>query len=139
MKRTLSFAVLALLIAFAGTAMAGDQHAKKCSADAQTCLNKLAAKIQSKAWLGVELEKTDSGWSQITAVIADSPAEAAGFQAGDVLVAMNGVVLKAENKEEIWKVKKGLAPGSTATYIVKREGGKQKLAVTLSHVPATVM
>lgn len=137
MRRALTFVTLSLLIALAGTALAGSPH-KKCDHDVQNCLNVLASKIQSKPWLGVDMEKTDSGWLRVTAVVPDSPAAAAGFQPGDVVVALNGVLLNAD-KEELIKVKKSLAPGKVATYVVKRDGGKQKLSVTLGHVPATVM
>ena len=136
MRRALTIVTLSLLIALAGTALAGRPE-DKCNHDAQACLNRLAAKIQSKPWLGVEMEKTDAGWMQVTAVIPGSPAAAAGFRTGDVVVAINGVLLTAD-KEEILKVKKSLGPGKTASYVVKRDGGKQKLAVTLGHVPATV-
>ena len=139
MKRTLTLVTLILLIALTGTAVAGDRHAKKCTDDPQNCLNRLASKLQSKAWLGVKLEKTDSGWSRITEVVADSPAQAAGFKAGDILVALNGVTLNGENKEALKKAKMSLGPGKAATYVVKRDGGKQKLDVTLGHVPAVVM
>lgn len=137
MRSAFTIVTLCLLMTLAGTALAGNPE-KKCDQDAQDCLNHLAAKIQSKPWLGVEMEKTDAGWLKVTAVIPDSPAAAAGFKAGDVVLAINGVALNAD-KEEMIKVKKSLAPGKAATYVVKREGGKQKLAVTLGHVPATQM
>lgn len=77
--------------------------------------------------------------AQITAVVPDSPAEAAGFQAGDVLVALNGIALSEENHEALKKAKRSFAPARSVTYTVKRAGAKQQLAVTLGHVPAKVM
>lgn len=138
MKRSFSLLALALLLAFAGVAFAGHGH-EKCTDDTQACLNKLAAKIQEKGWLGVELEKNDYGYYKITEVVADSPAEAAGLRAGDVLVALNGIVLAEDNKDELKAAKRALGPGKSATYTVKRSGGKQQIAVTLGHVPALVM
>lgn len=143
MKRTLTLVTLILLIALTGTVLAGEKHAKhakaKCDQDVETCLNRLAAKIQEKAWLGVKMESAKGGYHRITHVVADSPAEAAGFQAGDVILALNGVALNGEHKAELKKAKMSLRPGKSSTYVVKRDGAKQKLAVTLSHVPAAVM
>ncbi len=137
MRRTLSIVLLALLLTAAGISIAGERQ--KCDLGAQECLDKMAAKLQEKAWMGVDLDKNDHGWYQVTSVVAGSPAESAGFQAGDVLLTVNGVKIHADNKEELKQVKQALAPGTAAEYIVKRSGGKQKVAVTLGHVPATVM
>ena len=139
MKRSCLIVALVLSLVLAGNALAGDRHAD-CTEDTQVCLNRLAAKIKAKAWLGVDLEKHEGGVGYtVTAVTADSPAEAAGFQAGDRLVALNGIVLSAENKEALKKAKKSMAPGHTASYTVKRQGAKQQIAVTLGHVPSLVM
>lgn len=137
MRRALTLVTLCLLITLTGTALAGGPE-KKCDQDPQDCLNHLAAKIQSKAWLGADFEKTDAGWLKVAAVTPDSPAAAAGFRAGDVVLAINGVALNAD-KEEIMKVKQSFSPGKVATYVVKRDGGKQKLTATLGHVPETQM
>lgn len=138
MKRLVSLVAVVLLLSLTGTAFAGHGH-KKCTEDTDTCLNNLAAKIQKKGWLGVDLDATESGHYKITSVVPDSPAEAAGFRAGDVLVALNGIALTDENQEALKKVKKSFAPEHAVTYTVKRSGAKQQLAVTLGHVPARVM
>lgn len=139
MTRTSLCVALALSLLLTGVALAGD-YSEKCTEDTEACLNHMAAKLQKKAWLGVELDKNEAGYGYvITRVVADSPAEEAGFRAGDVLVALNGIALAEENKEALKKTKKGLAAGKTASYTVKRDGAKQQIAVTLGHVPATVM
>ncbi len=133
--RTL-FALTLTVFAFllAGSAIAGDRH-ERCNLDTQECLDKMAAKMRSKGWLGIETTKVDDGWYKISTVKASSPAAEAGLQAGDVLLALNGVKLNANNKAELEKVKKTLGPGKTANYVVKRQGAKVQVAVTLSHVP----
>lgn len=138
MKRIFTLGILGLSIVLAGAALAGDSHAR-CGEDTEACLNKLASKIRSKAWLGVNMEKTDAGLHRVVEVVAGSPAEAAGFQVGDVVLALNGVVLAEADKEAIKEAKMGLGPGKTAAYVVKRDGAKQKVSVTLGHVPAQVM
>ena len=138
MRRTLTLVTLVLLVALAGSAVAGDRKAK-CTGDTQVCLDRLTAKLKAKGWLGVELDKNEKGWYKVTSVTADSPAAAAGFKTGDVLVALNGVVISSENKEALSKAKKGLGPGKAATYTVKRSGAKQQLAVTLGHMPGEMI
>ena len=138
MKRLLSLVLIVAVFTLAGTAFAGERHAK-CTEDTQVCLDRLTAKLKAKGWLGVELDKTDSGFYKVSAVTADSPASAAGFRAGDVLVALNGVRISKDNKEALAKAKKGLAPGKAATYTVKRSGAKQQLAVTLGQMPGEMI
>lgn len=138
MKRSLSLLLVIAVVALAGTAFAGDRHAK-CTEDTQVCLDRLTAKLKAKGWLGVELDKTESGFYKVSAVTADSPAAAAGFRAGDVLVALNGVTISKDNKEALTKAKKSLGPGKAATYTVKRAGAKQQLAVTLSQMPGEMI
>lgn len=124
--------ITALLLAFGFIAHAGEDH---CDATALASLDKLAAKLHSKAWLGVETSKLESGWYKIAAVHEGSPAAEAGLQVGDVLVTLNGVKIHAENKDALKKAKRALGPGVTATYVVKRAGAKQQVAVTLGRMP----
>jgi len=127
--------ILVLVVALPGTA--GDDH--PCTAGTQECLDKMIAKIQSKGWLGVETQETAHGRWEITKVYADSPAEKAGFQAGDIFVAINGVDMSKDNKEALKKVKHAMGPGADVSYVVKRQGGKVKLAAHLGSVPTAVM
>lgn len=153
MNRTIWIIALALTVLLTGTAWAGhgSDHAKAdkekvahakadCPEDMETCLTKMVAKYKAQGWFGIETEKLDEGYyAKVTKVIPGSPAEAAGMQAGDILLALNGVELKAENKEALKKVKQSLRVGAQATYTVKRQGGKAKVAVTLGEVPTEVM
>jgi C-terminal processing protease CtpA/Prc len=127
--------ILVLAVALPGAA--GDKH--KCTASADECLNKMVQKIQSKGWLGVETEEAGKGRWQITAVYPDSPAERAGFKAGDVFLAINGVEMSDDNKDALKKVKHSLGPGSEVRYVVKRQGGKVTLDARLGSVPDAVM
>lgn len=126
----------ALVALIGGPTFAGEgQGHKKCEAKTQKCLDKMAAKMRSKGWLGIESKKNADGRYEITVVSADSPASRAGLQPGDVLIALNGVKLKAENKAELKKIKKSLTVGAVANYVVKRDGSKQQVAVTLGQMP----
>ncbi len=133
-----SLAAVAVVSLLTCDVQAGEKHKhKKCEANTQQCLDKMAAKMKSKGWLGIETSKIDGGWYKISAVVADSPAEQAGLQVDDVLISLNGVKVNAENKADLKKVKKSLTPGAAANYVVKRQGTKQQVAVTLGEVPET--
>lgn len=63
-------------------------------------------------------------------VVADSPAEAAGLQAGDVIVAVNGEALSEESS--LADVIGALQPGDEATLEVEREGADEALTLTVA-------
>ncbi len=135
MKRLSWIVVVALIVSVGMPAFAGEKENKKCTAPSDECLKKMQAKIANKAWLGIEMDGTDDGHWLITKVVADSPAEKAGFEKGDVLLAMNGTKYTKENKEGVSKAWSEVKPGSEATYVVLRQGGKVKLQAQLAHVP----
>lgn len=155
MNRRIWMLALALIVALAGTAYAGSGHGSQAKADAkathakkgdcpdgvENCLTKRIAEYKAKGWFGIETEHVAEGsyHARVTRVLPGSPAEAAGLRAGDVLVALNGVELAAENKPALKKMKHSLHPGSEATYTIQRDGAKQQVAVTLGEVPTEVM
>ena len=126
--------VLAALLPF--TVMAGGkQHAERTACGAE-CVEMLKAKYATKAWLGVEYAKMDSGYYKVKAVHPGSPAEKAGFQAGDVMLAMNGVEYTKANKKAVKAAWSEVSVGSEVNYKVKRQGEKVGLVATLDNVPA---
>jgi len=137
MKSLRWFLALVLLVGFAAASFAGGDH--KCDKSAQDCLDKMASHMKAKGWLGIETEKTADGRYAVSAVTAGSPAEQAGFRAGDVLVALNGADLYAEDKTAVKKAKESLAPGSKVKYTVERSGEKTQIAATLAPVPEAVL
>jgi S1-C subfamily serine protease len=139
MKRTIAIAVVITIIGLGSVAVqqasAGKGH--HCKADPSTYLAKMAAKMEKAPWLGVELDKSEKGHYRVSRVVADSPAEAAGFKEGDVLLALNGVAFS--DKEQLKKVKHSLSIGDQVTYVVKRDGGKVELSATLAKAPKAVV
>lgn len=141
MRLWATICVVLLMAAVAIPSVAGDKH--NCSASTEDCLRKMNAKMQTKAWLGVETEETDSGHRVVKKVYLDSPAAEAGFKSGDVLIALNGVDLSKEDKEAHKKAasesgpakKLMLEPGMKVTYTVKRDGEKKDIDVQLGSVP----
>lgn len=122
-----------LLLAAAVPAMAGDKAA--CNGDPDDCAKKMKTKLAHKAWLGISYETDDHGRWVVSSVEPDSPAQKAGFKKGDVMLAVDGVEYSKDNKSALKAVYAKLEPGSEATYVVKRQGGKVKLKATLGHVP----
>ncbi len=97
-----------------------------------------------RGWLGVSIQKVTPEIARaygvkgengaiVSDVFADSAAERAGVRRGDVVVEINGEKVKDVN----WFVQKvrNLAPGSTATLVVMREGRKVTLKVKLDERP----
>jgi C-terminal processing protease CtpA/Prc len=150
-KLLIGWVMLAVLLALPALAGPDKGHAhdeaakqamkkKGCAYDDQECLDKLAAKMRSKGWVGIEMETHEptGGWT-VTLVEPGSPAERAGLQEGDVLLAVNGVRYGSKDKEAWHAVKSSMKVGNTITYAVLRDERKQKIDVTLGRLPDDVM
>jgi S1-C subfamily serine protease len=152
MRRTLKLvaplavAALAIPLALAGGAecekhdaakAAAHTASAKCTMSAAECSKYMAA-AKTKGWLGVEYDKTEAGTLTVKKVVPGSPAAQAGFEVGDVLVALNGVTINDENKDKLSEVKKSFTPGATATYTIKRSGYSKDLTAKLGTMPDAV-
>ncbi len=134
MKKPIAWTMLATMaLAIAAPALAGG--GAKCSESAQACLNHWA-KGKEKPWAGLQYDTAENGTTSIKAITAGSPAASAGFQVGDVLVAMNGA--KLSDKEAMKKAKAELKIGSAVTYTVSRAGYEKQISVTLAQMPSEV-
>ena len=143
MKRHHLLWVLVLAAAISTPLLAG--HGEKCSGDTQGCLNKMASNLKARGWIGIELDKNESGKLVVQRVEQDSPAGEAGIQEGDVLLAMNGIEFNDENHEKLMVAKKELRVGKDMTYTVERAGcchkagGVKEVNVTLADIPEPVL
>ena len=77
----------------------------------------------------------ENGHWVVDKVYQGSPAEKAGFQKGDVLLAVNGVKYSKDNKRQLKETYAKFEPGTKTTYWVKRQGEKVELEATLGSVP----
>ena len=150
MKRLnwLAVALAAVLVlgvaipAFAGEKMAKEKDYKKCSMSAQDCLNKMATSLKNRGWLGVIMEMDEkSAALKIQKVVPGSPAEAAGFQPGDVIVSVNGQKYATHEDEKCGacEVFKDAKPGMKLDYVLTRDGKEMKLNPTLAPMPADAL
>lgn len=130
MKAKISLFSLALILVLSSAALAGGE---KCAREA--AMKEKSAKMAAHGWLGL---KTDDD-HRVTAVAPGSPAAQAGFRAGDVLVALNGVALTEANKEAVMKVKGDCKVGKQVSYTVRRDGAERTLTATLAPVPKEVL
>jgi C-terminal processing protease CtpA/Prc len=141
MNRRNLLLVLLLAAVVAAPSLAGG----KCTADTQTCLNKMASTIKQRGWVGVELDHNDHGRYVVTFVEQDSPAMEAGMQEGDVLVALNGIEINDQNQEKLAAAKKAMRVGKSVTYTIERAGcchkagGVKEVNVTLAEIPEPVL
>jgi membrane-associated protease RseP (regulator of RpoE activity) len=85
-----------------------------------------------KPWLGVTLALTPDGVT-IAQVIADSPADAAGLQRGDVIEAVDGTEVDKVSEFRDQLADKNV--GDTITLSISRDGQAQDVAVTLEAQP----
>jgi C-terminal processing protease CtpA/Prc len=134
MKRfSVVFAAAAILSLSAAAALAGDYQ---CTTSTQECLDHMAANFSSYGWAGLEGDyDKEKGLFTVTAIVANSPAAEAGLMEGDVVFGINGTYF-AKMDDEDWKASKAeRVPGSTANYMIKRDGHKKEVAVALAAMP----
>ena len=118
--------------------LAGDEY--DCDQDAATCLREMASHLRQRGWVGIRMDHVaDGGDVKIVEVVPDSPAQAAGFEVGDVLRRFNGIDYKLDNKPALKKAYSSLTPGSEAKYTVERAGKPVELTVRLASVPETLI
>ena len=98
-----------------------------------------------RAYLGVEARAVASnqrpdqiGGQGIVTVVEDSPAAKAGLQAGDIVIAVDGVAID-QNNQFINMVVLEHRPGDTVTLTVVRDGEQMELDVTLGVRPADLV
>ncbi len=133
-------AVLVALASFPAGAGESNSEKKKCTYAVEECLAYMAKKMRTSGFVGVELDvDEETGTYTVLGIIADTPAEEAGIQQGDVLYALNGVRIIKENQEELKKKHMGWKPGQSVTYTIRRDGQDREITLTLAPMPADVM
>jgi C-terminal processing protease CtpA/Prc len=131
---------LALCAAILVASMPAHAGGGKCTSSTQECLDYMATKMKDSGWVGVELDvDEDTHVMTVTKVVADSPAEGAGIQPGDVLFAINGIELNKENEKKLSENRKSWKPGSSVTWTMRRDGNDRDLAITMAPMPADVL
>jgi len=84
-------------------------------------------------WLGAQIKRTSEGLV-VAAVIADSPADKAGLQRGDIITAVDGT--SVSDMQALLNAIKGKQVGDTVTLSITRDGNAQEITATLEARPA---
>ncbi|MCX8145924.1 MAG: Do family serine endopeptidase [Azovibrio sp.] len=98
-----------------------------------------------RGWIGVEAQEItpelaesfglpDTDGALIAGVVRGSPAEQAGVQPGDVLLAVNGKAIR--DPQEMLDVIAALTPGSEASFRLRRAKGVSDIKVKIGQRPA---
>jgi len=139
--RRVSWLILpAVLAVVVPTVWAGDPG-HKCNLKVEECLTKMTAEIRAHGYLGLDTDKDEmTGEISVKRVLPGSPAEEAGIEAGDVLLAMNGISFgDSLKKEALMASKKSLKVGSQVTYLVRQGAREKKVSMRLAPVPDEVL
>jgi carboxyl-terminal processing protease len=85
--------------------------------------------------IGVRIDETDEGLPRIVSVFKDSPAEKAGLQPDDVIVAVDGETTAERSIDEVAALVRGEA-GTTVEVTIRRpDGAEQTLPIVRADVP----
>ena len=98
-----------------------------------------------RGWLGVLIQEVNRDLAEsfgldkpsgalVAEVIADSPAEKAGIQAGDIIVEFNGYALNLAS--DLPPIVGRVAPNESAQLVIIREKRKRKMKVKVGELPA---
>ncbi len=141
--KSLTLALLVALMALPAFAGDVEKEKKKCSASTQDCLNKMVQKMKTRGWVGIEMDESKGVKATvIKKVVPGSPAEAAGFEVGDVLVSLDGLRYADSTDEKCVPceaMKENWVPGRKVHYVVNRAGREVAVDPTLGHLPSDVM
>lgn len=143
MKKLLTTTLTLALIMPVVPLWAGEKDKKKgeqCPESAAVCAEAMKKQFSKRGWVGINMDyDKDSHATVISNVVANSPAERAGFKKGDMLRGLNGVEYTEEN-ESLLKEQYGLfRPGSIATFSVERGGKMLDLEVELESIPEAIL
>jgi predicted metalloprotease with PDZ domain len=111
---------------------------KRCTAEVQVCIHTMVEQFRGRGWIGIEMDKGE-GRQVITKVVHKSPAEKAGLEVGDAIVAFNGISLSEEEKVVYAAMKKALIPDNQITLSIDRDGELRDVEVTLAGLPEELL
>ena len=138
MRREVRVLAMVAIVGLAASGFALD--ASKCTSSTQDCLNYMSRNLENRGWVGIEVDD-EGGIAEmfVSNVVEDSPADKAGFNRGDLLIAVNGVVFAESNKKKIRDIQYAMKAGDDVVYLVGRRRAKKELRVELGPLPDTVI
>jgi C-terminal processing protease CtpA/Prc len=119
-------------------ALAGEH--KKCLYNSEDCLTSMKARMKAAGWVGITYQADEkTGQVMVQRVVAGSPAEKAGLQEDDVLVAMDGVPIRKDNEKALAEIRKTWKPGKSVRYTIRRGGEAKQIRIVLGDWPADLL
>ena len=89
--------------------------------------------VVERPWLGIQpVEQPEAGAVGIREVYANSPAEKAGLQSGDEIIAISGEVV--HSPQDVVRLVGSRRVGDEIEITVQRDGQEQKVTVTLGYL-----
>lgn len=88
----------------------------------------------NRAYLGVQVGDVSTGGAVVLKLAPGGPAEAAGIQVGDIITSVNGHAVDGASGLQVAIA--GMAPGSTASLSINRNGTAMPVDVVLGTLPA---
>jgi len=85
-----------------------------------------------KPWMGIDTKKGDDGHATITNVAPGSPAEAAGLDRQDAILAVDGRAVEVDGYDRALKEHK---PGDTVRFTIVRSGELKEIPLTFTANP----
>jgi C-terminal processing protease CtpA/Prc len=140
MKKLLTTTLALALIMTVMPLWASEKEYKTCTENAADCARAMKDKFKERGWVGINMDyDKERGVTVISNVVANSPAEKAGFEVGDVLVGLNGVDYNEENEESLKAEFASFKPGSVATFKVERNGKAIDIETHLEQIPQAIL
>lgn len=102
------------------------------------CVFEMVESHLGRGWVGISMNY-DGKRYVISEVVPGGPAQHAGLQIGDRMLAMNGVPMSREHEDELAVIYRGMVPGSRLTYTVDRKGTRQDISLILGHLPDKIL
>jgi len=141
MKKLLTTTLTLALIIPVMPLWAGDEKKDaQCPETAAACAEAMKEQFSKRGWVGINMDyDKETHATVISNVVANSPAEKAGFKNGDVLRGLNSVDYTEENEMLLKEQYASFSPGSTATFKVERGGKMLDLEVELESIPESIL
>ncbi len=128
--------VVAIVLGLVGSIVASMfASVEGCTRDTDDCVRAMVEEHRHAGWLGLDTARPDGKTLTVVGVTPGSPAEAAGFAVGDVLMELEGIAYADANKNALKRLKASQVPGSEVTYTVARSGERITVRVRLGRVP----
>jgi len=91
----------------------------------------------AQGWLGADIENmSDYGGIEIKRLQADSAAQQAGFEVGDIIKVVDGV--KMHDSKALMEFFKKTRPGQELSFVMERHGRPQTVVAIMGRVPEDV-